>query len=551
MCGDISIDIGDALPYYTEKLLKFFGKDVGTKTANERFMRMQHMGIERASFIQCVGMPDPIRLERLYQPSRLYTDVGTTTTVQDVVRSEKSAVIMAGPGRGKTTLLHWVFITTLRDETLPLLFTLRLPSAVEDLANLIGYLKEGTNIKGLKQKLLLLVDGYDEIDESERKLVSDSLSEFKTLHRGSFLLTCRSYYSVLDLFASQYNVAPFAPEDSERFVNTFASAIGVDIDGADFCRELIARGFDDFVGHPLMLALACVLRTGPLQSIPSNAIGLIRRALDTLTFRWDESKGIARDAALPVDGEVRQRCLMRVAFECVRLPAAKEAVEAHVRTQLSLEQCDAADPGRLLDEMAKWYGILIPTASGEWEFVHKSLHDYLAARYWVESGRFNPSSVERWSTRASYACCLVPDGTSGICCALRLTSGLSGLIECIYNRAAFDGHVVARALHRAFRDDNTLRLVVQKDSHRFSIAPEADFFGLAKTEFLHDLLVAPAEPSNGRLVLAAYCLAELNRRGKIIERKILPEYVKSLETFTVARRHGLQQVRLADCISRP
>lgn len=550
MNGDISIDVGDALPYYTEKLLALFGQDSATRAANERFVRMQHMGVERASSIQCIGMPVPVPIERLYQPSRLLP----RTTLEDLIASQKSAVIMAGPGRGKTTLLHWIFVTTLHNEAvLPLLFTLRLPSAVEDLVAFITYLKGKTKIKGLKETLLLLIDGYDEIDESERKIVSEHLSEFKTFKRGSFLLTCRSYYPVPNLLAECFEVAPFAIEDSERFVAAFSSAVGVSIDGKLFCSELARRGFDDFLGHPLMLALACVLRTGPLKSIPSNAIGLIRRALDTLTFRWDESKGLARDSASPVDGEVRQRCLMRVAFECERVPVGNEVVESHVRKQLWLEQCEGIDTRRLLDEMARWYGILVPTASGEWEFVHKALHDYLAARYWVETGRFNPSSIERWSTRASYASCLLPDATFAVCCALRLTTGLTGFIECLHNRAAFDSPVVARAVHRAFREYK-VHFTVNRQSFNFSLPPEADFFGLTKTDFLRELLLTDADPSDGRLVLSAYCLAELHRRVETVQLDSLPGYLRGLldrawVEITVARRDGPQRVFVRECLA--
>jgi len=560
MNGDISLDVGSALPYYTEKLLGLFGMDAMTRSANDRFLRIQQLGVERASSIQCIGMPDPIPIDRIYQPSQLLPrtpsepdNSGCTAgdLVGNMVSRGVSAVIVAGPGRGKTTLLHWLFVSLLQhDDILPMLFTLRLPSSVDDLIDVIALLTERVKIRSMREKLVLLVDGYDEINEDERKLVSKALSEFKAQRKGSFILTCRSFYSMPDLVASRYELAPFSIQDSERFVAAFSAAIGAQIDGERFCSELAQRGFSDFVGHPLMLALACVLKTGPLKSIPSNAIGLIRRALDTLTFRWDESKGLARDAASAVDGEMRQRCLMRIAFECERMPTATETVEIHVRKQLMLEQCEGIQTSRLLDEMARWYGVLVPTASGDWEFVHKALHDYLAARYWVESGRFNASAIERWSTRASYAACLLPDATTAICCALRLTAGLTGLMECLYNRAAFDNGVVAFSIHRAFRDKH---VAFDLKPSFFSIPAESDFFELAKADFLRAILSTSAEPSDGRLVLAAYCLAELTVRDEKIALPDLPLYLQSFlgrhTTITVIRRQGPQTFNIQNCVS--
>ena len=353
--------------------------------------------------------------------------------------------------------------------------------------------------------------------------------------------------------AERFEVAPFSISDSERFVDAFSSAIGGDIDGKRFCEELTKRGFQDFIGHPLMLILACVLKTGPLKSIPSNSLGLIRRALDTLTFRWDEPKGLARDSASPVDGEVRQRCLMRVAYESTRMPVGTELVEAQLRKQLLLEQCEGVDTRRLLDEMARWYGILVSTASGEWEFVHKALHDYLAARYWVESGAFNPAILETWTTRASYAACLLPDATNAICCSLRLSGGLTGFLECLHNRAAFEGSVVARALHRSFKDKK-LNFSHNRETSAFSLEPRADFFGIAKTEFLRDILSIEAEPSEGRLILSAYCFAELHKRAETISLERLPNYLKTLVgqgwmEITVIRHDGTQYVAVDKCVA--
>ena len=96
MNGHISIDIGAALLYYTDKLLSLIGKDATTRAANIRFLEMQQLAVERASAIQCVGMPDPVPIERLYQPSRLQPRRGDKTapksqiTVAGLIRSGSS-----------------------------------------------------------------------------------------------------------------------------------------------------------------------------------------------------------------------------------------------------------------------------------------------------------------------------------------------------------------------------------------------------------------------------------------------------------------------------
>ena len=102
----------------------------------------------------------------------------------------------------------------------------------------------------------------------------------------------------------------------------------------------------------VMLALVCILKTGPLPRLPQNSIGLIRRALDPLTFRWDEQKGIARVGEMPLDGEERIRCLMRIAFrfgkpygpESVAFAAAQEHLRFIQRSDVSASRLMTALP---------------------------------------------------------------------------------------------------------------------------------------------------------------------------------------------------------------
>src|SRR5581483_2687707 len=99
------------------------------------------------------------------------------TNVFDLIKNNDNAIIFGGPGRGKTTLLHWLFCELQKQpKTLfPLLYMLRWPDAVPDLRELINGLRQGLGVKAKKLKIILLVDGYDEIDPSDRKKVSEAL----------------------------------------------------------------------------------------------------------------------------------------------------------------------------------------------------------------------------------------------------------------------------------------------------------------------------------------------------------------------------------------
>ena len=100
--------------------------------------------------------------------------------------------------------------------------------------------------------------------------------------------------------------------------------------------ELVERGLGDLLTHPLLLALACIVKSGPMSLSSRSVLGLIERAVDTLSFRWDEGKGISREARLPLDGKDRIKCLTRVAFGTKTPELKSKLAQKLVQDQLDL-----------------------------------------------------------------------------------------------------------------------------------------------------------------------------------------------------------------------
>ena len=178
MSGDVSVDIGSALGYIEDRVRGFFGKDPETQEWNQRLKDRLRYAVEQARWVQCIGMSEPIPIAAIYQPLLLDSETTGTSDALELIRKGKSAVVFAGPGRGKSTLLSWLYIRLLSNESIvPFLFVLRSENAVADLAEFTARLAAGKtkSITG-KKKPLLLIDGYDEIEVEERKSVSKSLS---------------------------------------------------------------------------------------------------------------------------------------------------------------------------------------------------------------------------------------------------------------------------------------------------------------------------------------------------------------------------------------
>src|SRR5262249_53665498 len=137
-----------------------------------------HVGIsaDDASTVQCVGMTQAISLLELYQPTRIKQ---APATVSEVVASGRNAVIYAGPGQGKTTLLRYLSLTEVeRNYVAPLFFTLRTEDQTALMFDFIAVLDSRRRRNRIPPKcfpILLLVDGYDEVSDSQQKNVAEYL----------------------------------------------------------------------------------------------------------------------------------------------------------------------------------------------------------------------------------------------------------------------------------------------------------------------------------------------------------------------------------------
>ncbi len=524
MNGDVKIDVGGLLPYLEHKLRGLFGKDAESVGWAQKIKDMARRATEHAAFVQCIGMHTPIPIERIYQPSRVRRFSASSTLVRnagDLLSGSNGSLVFAGPGQGKTTLLHSLYMSLAaqKDRT-PVLFTLRWEGAVGDLGAFVDRLAQ----HGTKQELVLLVDGYDEVSEKEREEVSRALLLFTSLERGPFILTCRTLYTVYDIKCDKcdhYLIEPFSEDDALQFVKAFCSIYAVELPAEALIAELNDRGFHDFITHPLMLTLVCILKTGQNQDIPRRAIGLVRRAIEVLTFRWDEGKRVHRQSVVPLDGEERVRCLMHVAFHMKKYGCSYEEIIHFVREHLRLVQLSKVDPAQLLDEMARWYGIVVPVENSRWQFVHRTIHDFLAARYWVESGVFASERVNEWTVRTAYAICLSMNPTEMIVRLLQEAPSLEAFSECLYNHASFDVSVISEAVIRRAWGRG---IFFKEGSQGLEVEYEEDPCVHASPDFLRALIIAGSdvrfEAFNG-IAMSCWALGEMQRRGIKINGQLL------------------------------
>lgn len=566
----IEVNLGETIPFVWEKFLKVIGKDSESKELREWFTRLHSVGLTDASNIQCMGMHGPVPLQEIFQPTKLVWQVphisipkaggGRITiplsrkpvTPESFLEIPTDAAIFAGPGWGKTTFLHHMLLRNIKSEKfIPVLITLRRPNAIDDLLKLVSMLLP---LKQLNRgmQILLLVDGYDEVPTPSRMQVSEALLRFQAAGVGRYYLACREFYELLELKVPQARIAPFDDEDQERFVQSYATAFGSRIRPSEMLQELRERGMEDLLKHPLLLTMVCIVKSGYMSLHSKNTLTLIDRALETLSFRWDEGKGVSREQKLPVDGRTRIHCLMRIAFN-TKTPEVKErTVMDQARAQLDLLRWEDLDEYPFMMETARFFGILVPKDDDHWEFIHKTLHDYLAARYWIEKGNFSPQSVTDWNSRAAYAACLSLDATTAMLTTLSNKNWFPAFIDMLSNDAPFEHPIIARELVSYYERNPKAHFYEAKDTNRISVHLDQDFIGISSTKFLHDLTIACSDKRNkAKDTYFAYAAMELHDRGQRLGMTAYAQACRAFSSdfkFTVRRTSGWNSVSINQLI---
>ena len=551
----ITIDLGDSLPYLEERLRQLIGKDQASKETADWFRNLQQTAILQASHVKCIGMHQPLPLAEIYQPTRLTVKGATDNRekresfgpqdkisrsitqayaiqervigVDDFLKRGENAIVYAGPGWGKTTFLHHVFIECVhRKNVLPVLISLRRSTAVEDLKRFTQLANTMQKKEG-KSQTLLLVDGYDELSLEDRKHVSEAILRYHALNIGAFYVTCREYYHVFEVVAPEARIDGFTVEDQYRYVKSFLGAFGSNLDPVAVVDEFRVRGFEDFLSHPLLLALACIVKSSAMSVHSRSVIRLLERAIDVLTYRWDEEKGIDRQSRTPLDGRDRIQILKRIAYKMKSRHVLEARALAAAREQLDLLHSDKVDPRQVLLETAQFFGIFVPAEDG-WEFVHKTLHDYLAAQFWVETGGFNNSTSYEWNARTAYAACLTQDATSIMEKSLSSAGGVESFVEILSNAPVFDHRRIADALIKFYSQHEPTHYY-EAEATKVTTNFEQDFVRLASSKFL-DYLVERCCDGRGKTTdtIAGYCMMELFRRGSKLS---FVTYGKALELY--------------------
>lgn len=348
----------------------------------------------------------------------------------DQALADHDRVLLRGEaGSGKTTLVQWLAVSAaglaVDDARMAYLYdripyvlplrTLtrhgeRLPAPADFLAA-IGSPLAGTQPKGWESRVLtagralILVDGIDEIPESERSRTREWLGDLIDTHPGNrWLVTSRPSAVREDWLAEQefteLTLSPMSRAEAATFISRWHVAARTGAPDEDAALASYERQLLDAVHakpdlgilatNPLMCALICALHRDRRGFLPLGRKDLYTAALSMLLIRRDRERHMEGPG---LREEPQLQLLQRLAYWLIRngrTTMDRSRAETIIADALPSvpEVAALGDAKAVFGHFLHRSGLLREPGPGTVEFIHRTFQDFLGARAAVDEGDF-------------------------------------------------------------------------------------------------------------------------------------------------------------------
>ncbi|MEU9609412.1 NACHT domain-containing protein [Streptomyces sp. NPDC048057] len=363
--------------------------------------------------------------------------------VEELLGRSERTLLRGEAGAGKTTLVWWLAAhaacDTLPPELdrlgglVPLVVPLRSVRAAgqgfptpDRLAHAAG-LPVGPAPDGWAERVLgsgralLLVDGLDELPQSERSRARSWLTGLLARFPGTHCLATVRPGAVETAWLTGEGftdllLLPMSDTDIAVFVGAWHRAARkghttVECERLDGLEQRLLREFDgnrvlrDLARTPLLCAVICALHRKRHGRLPHTRWELYRATLDMLLGKRDHERGIDAPEGLTIGVEEHKLLLQHIAVWLVRCGqtqfTADDAVRQIERAIAYMPQVRAQGSAhQILAHLVNRSGLLQQRTGDTIQFIHRTFQDYLAAKELAENDSIgelvNRAEDEQW-----------------------------------------------------------------------------------------------------------------------------------------------------------
>lgn len=331
----------------------------------------------------------------------------------DIANSKQFLMVLGGPGIGKSTFLRKIGLETLKKEgqlhreCIPVF--LELKKFREERIDIKQKIVEEFKIckfpaaevlvdSALEQgKLLVLLDGLDEVPSQNLNHVIEQIENFVDRHDGnSFVASCRiaAPYRSSFLRFTDVTIAEFDDEQIEQFITLWFSSEKNELEPAEKFIELLFReehkATKELTQTPLLLAYVCLVYE-QYKALPIKRSKLYGQVLNIILQKWSEQKSATQDSIYAGFHPRLEKCMLgEIAYNSFKqdqLFLSRDEIVGYIVDFLSTElrAPEHLDADAVLTAIAVQQGILVEQATDEYSFSHLTLQEYLTALHIVKN----------------------------------------------------------------------------------------------------------------------------------------------------------------------
>lgn len=328
----------------------------------------------------------------------------------EAVKQYRRLLVLGLPGCGKTTFLKFLALQFSKDESsdqlIPIYIPLRELVETEKTISLLDTIKQefyrsskssALKVQNLLEKsnCLILLDGLDEVGESNIKRVTKSIEDLiNQFPDNHFIITCRiaaSEYVFKDFTVVE--IADFEREQIENFVNKWFTNRQKPEFGKKFLDKLRENlSLQELTTNPLLLTILCLLFEHG-YNLSKNRYALYEDSVRVLLERWDATRLIERKHIYhdKLTLSLKINLFAKIAYEGFIEDPPKQfwrqwELEEFVRN--FLQNISGVEPEKIqFDSLAvlraieSSHGILVEQANKLYSFSHLTFQEYFTAQY--------------------------------------------------------------------------------------------------------------------------------------------------------------------------
>lgn len=233
-------------------------------------------------------------------------DIINTDTIENILSYNNCITIFGSGGTGKSTLFKHLFLDTINStELIPIFVELKNINEkeyknIEDfiydsLSNLNFSLEKKYFLKSLENgKYVIFLDGYDEVKESKKALVSDEIIRITNKYENNYYIVSSRKNNMLERGFDNFCDFTIEPLNKEKAIQLIEN-LNYDQDIKNkflyqLQEENLFRKHKSFCSNPLLLTIM-LLTYQEFAEIPDKLHIFYGRAFDVLYSKHDATKG--------------------------------------------------------------------------------------------------------------------------------------------------------------------------------------------------------------------------------------------------------------------